>query len=525
MGIYLNPRKRAFQKALNSQIYVDKSKLIAYTNKVLDSEQQYVCVSRPRRFGKSMAANMLAAYYGRGTDSKAEFEKLEIGKVDSFLTHLNRYNVIFLNMQEFLSENHDVESMKSAIEKNILWDLLEAYPDIRYFDSENLTRTLSDIYNAEEIPFVFIIDEWDCIFREKKADKEAQKVYLDFLRNLLKDKPYVALAYMTGILPIKKYGSHSALNMFDEFSMTNPKQLAEFTGFTETEVKELCDRYGMDFEETKRWYDGYHFENVDHVYSPRSVVSAMLSRSFDNYWNQTETFEALRDYIVLNYAGLKDIVIELLAGAHKKIETGSFSNDMTTFSTADDVLTLLIHLGYLGYDFSSKEVFIPNSEIASEFVAAIQGAGWEEVIDAVKKSDNLLKAIWSKNAEAVAKGIEEAHFETSILKYNDENSLACVISLAFYSARTYYTEIRELPAGHGFADIVYLPRKNHQDKPAIIVELKWDKSADAAIDQIKKRNYVKALEGYKGNLLLVGVNYDKENKKHHCIMEEYSTEK
>ena len=525
MGIYLNPRKRAFQKALNSQIYVDKSKLIAYTNKVLDSEQQYVCVSRPRRFGKSMAANMLAAYYGRGTDSKAEFEKLEIGKVDSFLTHLNRYNVIFLNMQEFLSENHDVESMKSAIEKNILWDLLEAYPDIRYFDSENLTRTFSDIYNAEEIPFVFIIDEWDCIFREKKADKEAQKVYLDFLRNLLKDKPYVALAYMTGILPIKKYGSHSALNMFDEFSMTNPKQLAEFTGFTETEVKELCDRYGMDFEETKRWYDGYHFENVDHVYSPRSVVSAMLSRSFDNYWNQTETFEALRDYIVLNYAGLKDIVIELLAGAHKKIETGSFSNDMTTFSTADDVLTLLIHLGYLGYDFSSKEVFIPNSEIASEFVAAIQGAGWEEVIDAVKKSDNLLKAIWSKNAEAVAKGIEEAHFETSILKYNDENSLACVISLAFYSARAYYTEIRELPAGHGFADIVYLPRKNHQDKPAIIVELKWDKSADAAIDQIKKRNYVKALEGYKGNLLLVGVNYDKENKNHHCIIEECSTEK
>ena len=360
MGIYLNPRKRAFQKALNSQIYVDKSELIAYTNKVLDSEQQYVCVSRPRRFGKSMAANMLAAYYGRGADSKAEFAKLKIGKDASFLTHLNQYNVIFLNMQDFLSDNHDVGAMKNAIEKNILWDLLEMYPDIRYYDSENLIRTLSDIYNAEDIPFVFIIDEWDCIFREKKADKEAQKVYLDFLRNLLKDKPYVALAYMTGILPIKKYGTHSALNMFDEFSMTNPKQLAEFVGFTETEVRELCTRYEMDFEETRRWYDGYRFENVEHVYSPRSVVSAMLSGSFDNYWNQTETFEALRDYIAMNYAGLKDTVIELLAGEHKKIETGSFSNDMTTFSTADDVLTLLIHLGYLGYDFSSKEVFIPN---------------------------------------------------------------------------------------------------------------------------------------------------------------------
>lgn len=192
MGIYLNPRKRAFQKALKSQIYVDKSELIAYTNKVLDSEQQYVCVSRPRRFGKSMAANMLAAYYGRDADSKAEFEKLKIGKDASFLTHLNQYNVIFLNMQDFLRDNHDVEAMKIAIEKNILWDLLEEYPDIRYYDSENLVRTLSDIYNAVDIPFVFIIDEWDCIFREKKADKEAQKVYLDFLRNLLKDKQYVA---------------------------------------------------------------------------------------------------------------------------------------------------------------------------------------------------------------------------------------------------------------------------------------------------------------------------------------------
>ena len=522
MGIYLNPRKRAFQKALKSQIYVDKSELIAYTNKVLDSEQQYVCVSRPRRFGKSMAANMLAAYYGRDADSKAEFEKLKIGKDASFLTHLNQYNVIFLNMQDFLSDNHDVEAMKIAIEKNILWDLLEEYPDIRYYDSENLVRTLSDIYNAVDIPFVFIIDEWDCIFREKKADKEAQKVYLDFLRNLLKDKQYVALAYMTGILPIKKYGTHSALNMFDEFSMTNPKQLAEFVGFTESEVEDLCCQYGMDFEETKRWYDGYRFENLEHVYSPRSVVSAMLSRSFDSYWNQTETFEALRDYIALNYAGLKDTIIELLAGKNKKINISKFTNDMTTFKSADDVLTLLIHLGYLGYDFTKQEVFIPNSEVASEFYNAVEDAGWEPVVKALRQSDQLLNDTWNKNAEAVAKGIEEAHFETSILKYNDENSLACVVSLAFYRARAYYTEIRELPAGQGFADIVYLPRKNHQDKPAMLIELKWDKSAEGAIEQIKKKKYVKALEDYQGNLLLVGVNYDKESKKHQCVIEEVS---
>ena len=520
MGIYLNPGNESFQESIESEIYVDKTELIAYTNRVLKTRQKFVCVSRPRRFGKSMAAEMLAAYYGRNADSGKQFENLKIGKDASFMEHLNQYNVIFLNMQDFLSENSDIEDMQNAIEEAVLWDLQEEYPDIHYYKTDNLIRSLMDIYKAVNVPFVFIIDEWDCIFRENREDRNAQKIYLDFLRKLLKDKRYVALAYMTGILPIKKYGSHSALNMFDEFSMTNPKQLAEFVGFTESEVRELCTRYGMDFEETRRWYDGYHFQNVEHVYSPRSVVSAMLSRSFDNYWNQTETFEALRDYIVMNYAGLKDTVIELLAGEHKKIETGSFSNDMTTFSTADDVLTLLIHLGYLGYDFSTKEVFIPNSEIASEFVAAIQGAGWDTVINAVKKSDNLLKATWDKNAEAVAEGIEEVHFETSILKYNDENSLACVISLAYYSARAYYTEIRELPTGKGYADVVYLPRKNHMDKPAMIIELKWDKSAEGAIAQIKDKKYVKVLEKYIGNMLLVGVNYDKENKKHQCVIEE-----
>ena len=302
--------------------------------------------------------------------------------------------------------------------------------------------------------------------------------------------------------------------------MTNPKQLTEYVGFTESEVRELCSRYEMDFEETKRWYDGYCFENVGHIYSPRSVVSAMLSKSFDNYWNQTETFEALREYIAMNYDGLKDTVIELLAGKHQRIDISSFSNDMTTFSSADDVLTLLIHLGYLGYDYSAGEVFIPNSEISSVFVTAIKNAGWQEVMNAVKKSENLLRNTWNKDAKAVAKGIEEAHFETSILKYNDENSLACVVSLAYYCAREYYTVIRELPTGQGFADIVYLPRKKHRDKPAIIVELKWNVSAEGAISQIKKREYIKSLEDYKGNMLLVGVNYSKENKEHQCVIEE-----
>ncbi len=390
MGRYLNPGNTLFRKALNSQIYVDKSELISYTNRVINSEQQYVCVSRPRRFGKSMAANMLAAYYSREIDSKNLFKGLKIEQDASFEKHLNQYNVIFLNMQKFLSKTHDVSKMEKLLETYLLQDLFDRYPDIKYLDKTDLTEVLLDIYMQTEIPFVFIIDEWDCIFRENKNDVNAQKLYLDFLRNLLKDAEYVALAYMTGILPIKKYGSHSALNMFDEFSMTNPKQLTEFVGFTESEVQALCIQYDMDFEETRRWYDGYSFENLEHVYSPRSVVSAMLSKTFDNFWNQTETFEALKDYIAMNYAGLKDTIIELLAGKHKKIDISSFSNDMTTFSSADDVLTLLVHLGYLGYDYSIEEVFIPNSEVASVFVTAVKNVGWQEVINAVKvKSMNV----------------------------------------------------------------------------------------------------------------------------------------
>lgn len=378
MGIYLNPGNKSFQISLNSKIYVDKSNLIAYTNSVINTEQRFVCVSRPRRFGKSMAASMLAAYYGLGTDS-GQFEHLAIAKGESYREHLNQYNVIFLNVQQFLSQTENIATLKELIEKTLLWELLDEYSNLNYFNTSSLTSVLQTISSKMSTDFIFIIDEWDCIFMEYKNDTESQRLYLDFIRNLLKDQPYVALAYMTGILPIKKYGTHSALNMFDEFSMTNPGPLAPFVGFTDQEVQNLCAEFQMDYEEIKRMYDGYCFEGTTHVYSPRSVVSALLTRSYDNFWNKTETFEALRDYIILNFKGLQDIITELLAGARKKINTATFTNDMAAFSSADDVLTLLVHLGYLGYDYKTKEIFIPNSEIASEFCNAVESAGWDNI--------------------------------------------------------------------------------------------------------------------------------------------------
>ena len=520
MGIYLNPTNDKFFKAVNSEIYIDKTDLIRYTNKVLNTTQQNLCVSRPRRFGKSMAADMLSAYYSRGCDSRTMFEQLSIGQDKAFSKYLNQYDTIFLNIQEFLSRSQTVHDLIQRIKQLVIRDLKIQYPDIQYYDETDLAESMQDVYQITHCPFVVIIDEWDCIFREFKEDKEAQEQYLDFLRDLLKDKGYIHLAYMTGILPIKKYGTHSALNMFSEFSMTNPRQLAEFVGFTEKEVEGLCQHYSMNVTEMKEWYDGYRFTLTHSIYSPKSVIEAVTSGICDNYWNQTETFEALRMYIDLNYEGLKDCVLSMIAGENIFVNTGSFSNDMTTFHNADDVLTLLIHLGYLGYNLEQKCVFIPNNEVRNEFVNAVSVSKWGEISNALQNSSDTLNAIWQNRPDRVALGIEQAHFETSHIQYNDENALSYTISLALYAARNFYTVYRELPAGKGFADMVFLPRHKFPDKPALVVELKWDKSAEGAITQIKEKKYCRSLSEYHGKVLMVGINYDKKTKEHQCMIEE-----
>lgn len=521
MGNYLNPDNSKFQEAINSDIYVDKTGLIRYTNSVLHTLQKNICVSRPRRFGKSMAANMLTAYYSKECDSRELFSGLKIAKDEKFEKYLNKYDTIFLNMQEFLSRSKNIQELMERVRKIVLRDLKNAYPDVDFFDENDLIESMQDVYAYSKCPFVIIIDEWDCIFREYKQDKEAQEKYLDFLRDLLKDKGYIHLAYMTGILPVKKYGTHSALNMFDEFSMLNPGPLGEYVGFTEEEVQALCKKYQMDMEEIKNWYDGYSFKGVPSVYSPRSVVNSMRLGEIGNYWNQTETFEALKVYIEMNFEGLKDDVLSMIAGESIPVNTGSFTNDMTTFRNEDDVLTLLVHLGYLAYDYENRCVSIPNAEIREEYVNTVSVADWGEVSRALKNSADTLNAIWQMRPKQVAQGIKEAYFETSHLQYNDENALSYTISLALYAARNFYTMHRELAGGKGYADIVFIPRKKFPDKPALVVELKCNKSAEGAIAQIKNKNYCKSLEEYQGNLLLVGVNYSKKTREHTCVIEEY----
>ena len=520
MGIYLNPKNKAFWESTRSKIYVDKTNLISHTNEFINTREKYVCVSRPRRFGKSMTVEMLAAYYSRGCDSADLFKGYKIEKSESFSEHLNRYDVIFLNMQQFLIRAKSLE-MTEYLEKAVIADIRKEYGHLFSEQETNLAAVLEQIYAETEKEFIFLIDEWDCVMRERQESEEMQKQYLDFLRNLLKDQPYVGLAYMTGILPVKKYGVHSALNMFTEYSMINQYVFEEYTGFTEPEVKELCGRFGLDFEEAGSWYDGYMFKKFKHIYNPRSVVAALSCGDYSNYWTSTETYEALKAYMDMDFDGLRSEIVKMLGGEHIEVNTRSFQNDMRNFKAKDDVLTLLIHLGYLGYDAEKKEAFIPNKEIIEEFENAMSVGGWSEVMHILRASEKLLGDTLKGDEKAVAEALDNAHMEVaSILTYNDENSLGCAIGLACYSARKDYRIIREFPAGKGFADIVFLPLP-HTDKPALVVELKYDKTADTAIRQIKERRYASALSGYSGEILLVGINYNKENKNkpHSCTIE------
>ena len=517
MGIYLNPNNQNFYEAVNKEIYVDKSLLIERVEYLRKKVNKYICVSRPRRFGKSTDANMLVAYYSKGCDSLDIFNDLKISQTELYQKHINKHNVIHLDIQKFLSVNDSIQEMIKDINESILFELIEEYGDIKFIRKDVLSRVLSQIFAYTNESFIFIIDEWDCIFREYKEDKEAQEKYLDYLRLLFKEQPYVELVYMTGILPIKKYGTHSALNMFKEISMVNPTPLEEFMGFTEKEVENLCCQYKMEYEKMKEWYDGYRMSPRISIYNHRSVVYAIMDKKYENYWTSTETYEALQVYIDMNYDGLKDEVVKLLAGEDVRINTDKFQNDMTTFKSKDDVLTLLIHLGYLGYNSSNQTCYIPNKEVTSSFIASIEDSSWNETTKALLNSRALLEATWNRDEELVAKYIEEAHLDTAILTYNNENALSYTISIAYMYARNHYTIIREMPSGKGYADMVFIPK---DDKPAMIVELKWDHEAETAIDQIKEKKYPKGLEEYRDNLLIVGISYDKKTKKHSCRIEE-----
>ena len=523
MGVYFNPSNESFTIDKNSKIYVDKTGLLEYLNGILGTNSRCIALSHARRFGKSHAAGMIDAYYSLGCDSTKLFEDTEIAKSSDLKKYMNKYNVIHLDISSFWDFYKD--NIVEKIVEYICDDIREIYEDkIDY--SKMIHSVLMNVYRISNNPFVIIIDEWDCVIRNSN-DKELVHKYLQFLHSLFKSeesKSFLALAYITGILPIKKIDDESALNNFREFTMLKSKPITEFYGFTEEEVKGLCEKYDMDFEVTKAWYNGYLIDGI-HMYNPNSVVQSMENQDYDSYWKNTSSFASINTFITMNYAGLKDDIMAMLAGGKVRVNTNSFQNDFSTVASKDDALTALIHLGYLGYDADRKRAYIPNYEVATAFEAALQTGEWKEIAKAISICDELLDETIDGNADRVAELIELAHETyTSVLNYNDENSLSCVLTMAYFTAPAYYDIIREHPAGKGYADFIFKPRANAGWRPAMVVELKYNKSADTAIKQIKEKRYQGALSGYGDKILLVGINYDAEgeDKKHHtCVIEEW----
>ena len=532
MGTYINKGNNAFRDIVSHE-YVDKTSLIPLINATLNSERRYSCVTRCRRFGKSMAAKMLCAYYDKSCDSRELFVGLKAERDKSFETYLNRYSVIYLDVTSFTARPELRKNIVRNIQEEIIYELKEAFPDVKYKENSDLMDVLASIHQSTGEKFFFIIDEWDAICREfperqkMKGDPETitptiLDEYVMLLRRLFKtqdsDEVFVG-AYLTGILPIKKYNTESALNNFNEYSMIDPAYLAACYGFTEDEVLALANQHDASMEDLKTWYDGYKIGREKSIYNPYSVMKAIQRGSCRSYWTTTGAYDSVITYIQMNYEGLKDDIIRMLAGERVYVNTTKFQNDMSIVRSKNDVLTVLIHLGYLAYDEDRRQCYVPNKEVADEFLNAVEDTSWSRLVDAITASRNLLDATIAGNEQAVARAIDIAHDEnTSILAYNDENSLACVLTVAYIWARNEYVIHREYATGKGYADLVMIPRRN-VSKPALVIELKFNHSADTAIDQIKQKNYPAQIAEYTGDILLVGISYDKESKQHTCRIE------
>ncbi|MCQ2191267.1 MAG: ATP-binding protein [Paludibacteraceae bacterium] len=524
MGIYLNPNADAFLMDKNTEIYVDKSLVIEELNKLVSSRSNFVCMSRPRRFGKSMAGNMISAYYSKGCDTREIFANMKIGQIADYDKNLNKFNVIKLDLNG-LYQNAIIEEKVDVLMKEInnilLKEFRREFPEIEFEDGSSIAKNILNVYAQTGEKFVIIIDEYDVLVREQVSESLFQS-YLSFLNGLFKDttlRPAIALAYITGIIPIVRDKIQSKLNEFDEYTMLDAGVFAPHIGFTREETKQLCAQYGCDFSEFERWYDGYKLSDQVSLFNPKSVTTAIIRKRMSSYWSATGSFEALQEYILMDFEGIRQDVVNMIAGESVEVEICGYQNTMNSFRTKDDVFTYLIHLGYLSYDWESMTCKIPNEEVRKQWILSVEiSPDYKQLMAIVNASKKLLDATVNGNEDAVAKALDAAHTEvTSPLTYNDEHCFQSAICLAYFYANTRYTLVKELPTGKGYADLVLIPYL--PNIPALVIELKHNKSAESALQQIKDKNYCQALTQYQGDVLFVGINYDEKTKEHTCKIE------
>lgn len=517
MNLYLNTDTALenYKQLIRSEYFIDKSSIIEKINKVIETSDKYICITKPRRFGKSSIINMLGAYYTKEYNSKDIFDNLNISKSDSYMDGLNKYNVINISFSEIPENMKCYEDYISNIKNNLKEDLLNTFSSV-LTKNEDLYKLLDK--SGEK--FIFIIDEWDYIFSHDLFE-ENQKEFLEFIRNLLKDKPYVALAYMTGVLPIKKYSEGSALNMFDEYTMLNDSVYDNYFGFTEGEVKKLCNKQNViSFEEISEWYNGYFNDKGEKIYNPRSVVKALQNGKCRSYWTLTGKLDEVLFYLKYNISDVRNDAIKMVNNMPVRIKIRrEYSAGQGAPRNREEIFSAMIVYGFLSYHKGILR--IPNKELMEEFQCALEDESFGYVAELVRNSEDILYATLDKDEDAVVEKLHDIHnSEIPILKYNDENSLSCVITLAYLAARDDYRIEREEKSGKGYADFMFHPRV--KGDTASIIELKADDTVDNAINQIREKEYFKKFinENKNSKVLLVAICYNSKIKEHQCKIEE-----
>ncbi len=502
-----------FEKAVNSKIYVDKSRMLEKLSARIGTGNQYVCVTRPRRFGKTVNANMVGAYFAKGLNASSVFEPLAIAKTRDYQKHLNRHNVIYIDCSRMPDICQSYETYIRGILDGLKADLIEAYPKLAGKEYSMISRMFMD---AEE-SFIFVLDEWDAVLGKEFMTQNTKAAYLDFLKGLLKDQPYVDLVYMTGVLPIAKHSSGSELNMFEEFSFMNDSEFDRYFGFDEDEVKELCRKAGtLSFDEVKYWYDGYFTSDGKSLFNPRSVNFALTRGKCLNYWTETGPMNEVADCIEHNIDEVREDIVKMVADIPVEVRLKGYSASEFQMNTRDEILSAMVVYGFLSYH--DGYLIIPNHELMEKFQDVLDRESMGEVRDIVEMSRDILRATLQKDEDRVAAMIEKVHDrEIPFLQYNDENALSCVITLCYLAARDNYFIEREAKSGKGYCDYLLIPKR--KNLPAIILELKVGAGSKEAIRQIKARNYVEKVKECK-DILLVGIAYNKR-KQHECKIESF----
>lgn len=517
MAVCLNTKTALilYTELVNSTYFVDKSSMIEAMNRRIRTNLKYVCITKPRRFGKTSILNMLGAYYGKAYDSKELFDSLSISKSETYRAHLNQYNVISLSLNDLPDYGNTYEDYMNLIKESITDDIMEAYPELK----GRKFHKISELLTATGEQFLFIIDEWDYIFSHGLY-VEQHSAFLEFLRNLLKDRPYVALVYMTGVLPIKKYSTGSALNMFKEYTMLKDPLFEDYFGFTESEVEALCEKQPLlSMEEIRDWYNGYLTRTGERLYNPRSVICALEDAACQSYWTRTGKMDEVLFFLKYNIGEVRDDVVKMVNGMSVRIDINReyFAGQEAPVNKREIYSAMIIY-GLLSY--YEGELSIPNKELMLEFEDALKDDDFGYVSELVRNSSEVLSATLDKKGDIVASYLHDIHnSELPVLKYNDENSLSCVVTLAYLSARKNYRVEREEKSGKGFADFIFYPRR--KNLPGIILELKADDTPAVAIAQIRDKEYCEKLRREKvERILAVGLSYDTVRKEHQCVIEE-----